>query len=667
MMNSLRVQAVIKASEASRQHALSLANSQLTSLPQCSHAQLFASNASHSTLAIQDYSKCRQCQQTEPSETSRDNFWACLACGEVACGRQQWDGSGGRGHALKHYQATGHPLAIKLGSITKQAKESSLSASSFLNGSPLSGDVHCYVCDELVGVDGNALAEVIPPVLLDQYDCQSSMASQQLAAFQQIKENVLEEGDAIYPSVLATETNDLNDDDCVPFVGLRNLGNSCYLGAVVECLRGMLLSTAKKTANGNKETSLSLKQHSHVYPLKHSECLSCQLRRLFHPATPIASPWMLKALLGGEFAASGRQQDSMELLEHLLQKLLKQPDPACLDIAENFTVFVQESITPISESDDDGSTRRYSPVHSAFNLTLPLPPSNEYPRDDSQSNDDARDVSMASLLTEYFTSAALIEPLPPNLIVQVARYGWDGEKKAPAKNLLGLAPDVMSIDLQPYICPEHEQVDKDNRGEKEVPNGDDDSASPMKQMLVEMGFPEGISTKAASLCPMDFDGAVQVASDLLDQDQNTNPDDNGGRGKEEVDPMETLTAAGFSRQESRRALTRFSNNPQQALQYLLNANAQDNNTTSSASSPTAYDLAAFIVHKGPSMHCGHYIAYYRVTKDKSRRSALQGDGADDEGDCFWVMANDDKVVKVTSEEAVLAAAASAYILFYSQN
>lgn len=41
-----------------------------------------------------------------------------LTDGKVLCGRRYFDGSGGNNHALLHYQQTGYPLAVKLGTIT---------------------------------------------------------------------------------------------------------------------------------------------------------------------------------------------------------------------------------------------------------------------------------------------------------------------------------------------------------------------------------------------------------------------------------------------------------------------------------------------------------------------------------------------------------------------
>ena len=55
-----------------------------------------------------------------------------MSSGYLGCGRKNWDGSGGNGCALKHYEETGNPINVKLGTITPDGKAS----------------VHCYACDE---------------------------------------------------------------------------------------------------------------------------------------------------------------------------------------------------------------------------------------------------------------------------------------------------------------------------------------------------------------------------------------------------------------------------------------------------------------------------------------------------------------------------------------
>jgi len=55
--------------------------------------------------------KCEKCDL-------RENLWLNLTDGTILCGRLNYDGSGGNNHAVEHYQTTGYPLAVKLGTIT---------------------------------------------------------------------------------------------------------------------------------------------------------------------------------------------------------------------------------------------------------------------------------------------------------------------------------------------------------------------------------------------------------------------------------------------------------------------------------------------------------------------------------------------------------------------
>ena len=57
---------------------------------------------------------CSQCELKE-------NLWLCLTCGSLGCGRKQYGGvPGGNGHGLNHFEETGHPISVKLGTITPE-------------------------------------------------------------------------------------------------------------------------------------------------------------------------------------------------------------------------------------------------------------------------------------------------------------------------------------------------------------------------------------------------------------------------------------------------------------------------------------------------------------------------------------------------------------------
>jgi len=59
--------------------------------------------------------KCSKCDLTE-------NLWMNLTDGTILCGRRNFDGSGGNGHAQMHFDQTAFPLAVKLGTITSDGK-----------------------------------------------------------------------------------------------------------------------------------------------------------------------------------------------------------------------------------------------------------------------------------------------------------------------------------------------------------------------------------------------------------------------------------------------------------------------------------------------------------------------------------------------------------------
>ncbi len=50
----------------------------------------------------------------------KENLWLCLSCGNLGCGRAQYGGIGGNGHGMQHFESCGHPIAVKMGSITPE-------------------------------------------------------------------------------------------------------------------------------------------------------------------------------------------------------------------------------------------------------------------------------------------------------------------------------------------------------------------------------------------------------------------------------------------------------------------------------------------------------------------------------------------------------------------
>lgn len=84
------------------------------------------------------------------------NLWLCLTCGNLGCGRQQFGGVEGNSHGLTHFEATQHPVSVKLGTITPEGDAGTKPVLYYQPGrlliSPLPplplADVYCYACDD---------------------------------------------------------------------------------------------------------------------------------------------------------------------------------------------------------------------------------------------------------------------------------------------------------------------------------------------------------------------------------------------------------------------------------------------------------------------------------------------------------------------------------------
>ena len=107
-MNSL-VESVINATSVQNQNKIEEWEEEIHP---CEHT-LTLQQENNIKIASKLLAHCQNCNLSS-------NLWLCLTCGALSCGRKNYDGTGGNGHAIEHFKSTSHPLVVKTGTITPE-------------------------------------------------------------------------------------------------------------------------------------------------------------------------------------------------------------------------------------------------------------------------------------------------------------------------------------------------------------------------------------------------------------------------------------------------------------------------------------------------------------------------------------------------------------------
>lgn len=589
-----------------------------------------------------DLSICAQCDLKE-------NLWICLHCGIIGCGRQQFGSAlQGNSHALTHYELSGHPVAVKLGS---------LSADDVNNC-----DCYCYQCQDEVKVN-----DLYEKLLKYGIDLAKSVKTEKNLIELNLDQNLNWE----------FKLDGANGEKLEPIfgkdlTGFQNLGNSCYLNSVLQALFSLPsyqkyfgkqeFPSYKEVQDPSKDLlSQLIKIHDGLLSGRYSKPNSIKgddYQLGIKPST-------FKSLIGEnhpEFKTQ-KQQDSFEFLLYLLDKIdnelglsLNRPlkflmgskvvcskclhGKISMELIDNVSVPIDDEIESIDQETGKKTYKETNIVDSFRNYCA------EEAVEDFKCDSCDSGSSTAIKSTGFKT-------FPDVLVVNARRIKL--ENWVPVKVDVPISIPG-SIDLSHFTAPlaaSGETINSETENESDskefVPNAEGMS------MLLSMGFPEVRCIKGlyntGNNNAEDAMNWILAHMDDIDIDDPFTPSDNSASSTEpSQDSVDNLVAMGFSNQLSKKSLILNKNDINAAVEWLF-SNPDDDGVIEDSkpivnvaqeckeltqdlldnppSNDGRYDAKAVICHKGSSPHTGHYVVYIRKVINNELK---------------WVLFNDEKVV-----------------------
>lgn len=580
------VEGVLKANTFARQEEVKAWEQEMVP---CEHTLCLEQEAAQ-RIDSQALGHCSQCELNE-------NLWLCLACGNLGCGRAQYGGVGGNSHGLAHTDATNHPVAVKLGSLTADG----------------SADIYCYSCNE----------ERVDPELVSHLahwgiDIAGRQKTEKSLTELQIEQNLRWEF-----SMTTEDGKELKPMFGPGMTGLKNLGNSCYLASVVQSLFAMP-EFASRYYRPNEQIP---------YTERPAEDLELQLRKIAdgllsgrysQPDTDIQAseetteqphqkglaPAMLKHLIGKghtEFSTM-RQQDSFELLLHLLKLVSRSQQTAATqyknvsDPVEAFRFVMEQKLQCLSCK----KVRYREDEMENISVAVPIKRiSRDIKMDDTTPGPDGRDktpeefesVTLQQCLEDFtaaevvelncascgnkgFTKQSLFKTFPTILAVNARRFeivNW-----VPTKQDVPVIVEEGSLDFEAFRSkgqqPDEELLPEDLSTSSATSNAFVPNEAALS-MLEAMGFPRVRCEKALHATGnSDAETAsLWLFEHMEDSDIDMPMDLSGGAGfsgpgVSVADPaqIEALGNMGFGAPQARQALKETGGDVERAVDWLFN-------------------------------------------------------------------------------------------------
>lgn len=599
--------------------------------------------------------KCGVTGQTIGSGADQtESLWLNLSDGFIGGGRRNWDGSGGNNTALDHYaemkaQGKEYPLAVKLGTITAE-------------GDGAVGDVYCYAADEDDMVLDSKLKQHLAHWGIDAAalsKTEKSMAEMELELNQSYEwGRILEDGKELQPVFGAGLT------------GLINMGNTCYMNSIMQLL--LSVKPFKDAYGSSDELILSSAspttdlrcQLTKVVRAMMSGNHSAPLPEVGEPDEVGIRPKLLKMLMGeghDEFSSS-RQQDAIEYLYHIFQKLERVEKVAGSGhhLEGAFEYLVQDRLECMGSHKVKYNTNKQD-RRKVFSLEIPMHLAKnqvefeaytarcEAHKQAGTKNEETpvvRQVDFqdmlgfnheAEVLPEWgdagLRKSTRFDTFPPYLLVHVKREVFDSSTNSAIKLDVNV-PMPSEIDVTAY------RGTGIQAGEVEMEDSQTTAPPPpcneeVVSQLTIMGFPETacrkavIKTNNAGAEPaMEWLMMHMDDPDFAEPIQSTST--SGGAAAVDEEAVNMLMTMGFERPKCVKALQETKGDQERAVEWMF-SHPDDTGCDEAPASiepqdgDGKYQLLGFVSHVGKNTGCGHYVAH------------MKKDGR-------WVFFNDEKVV-----------------------
>mmetsp|Transcript_13135 Transcript_13135/g.52402 ORF Transcript_13135/g.52402 Transcript_13135/m.52402 type:complete len:805 (+) Transcript_13135:65-2479(+) len=575
----------------------------------------------------------------------RENLWLNLSTGHIGSGRKNWDGTGGTGAALKHFEETGkkYPLVVKLGTIT-----------------PHGADVYSYAEDENDNVTDPLLAEHLSHWGIDMLKMQKT---EKTMAELQIDLNLSYEWGAITEDGLQ-----LTPVTGAGHIGLRNLGNSCYCNSLFQVLFSLpqIANRYLSVAPGRFEAPCPCPAEDLLVQLSKLAVGLCTDR--YAGEGGAVSPGMIKNLLGkGHPDFSGKlQQDVHDYYQHFLTRISRADKAAGedqLDITKHFR-FMMETRTECLQSNQ---VRYSNEEDNTWALSVPLEAATNkeevaaYKAKAEATRAAGGIVGPSEKVLLHVPFEALLEAKAAAEVVADYLSPATGAKGAASvTKRLATFPDVLVVQLRRYVLGENwlpakidaripmpEQLDLSafrghglREGEVELPQESSGAAAAAAAPVADpsivstlqmMGFSENACARAALAVN---NAGVEPATNWLmehmaDADINDPPASSSSASSADAEVVvdeeafAILLSMGIDGGHARRGLVATGGSIERAVEWCFShpqdMDESDDSPAAAAASPAQglpdgegkYELRGFVSHLGPNTNSGHYVCHIK--------------------------------------------------------